>query len=416
VAPPLTWDGASYDTTLAALKAAFEAERLLISGVPPAAPPFLLCGAGAGATPLVALDASAALLPRGATANCTICAQGTANSADDAESGHTCTPCPSGAFAALRGQSACEPCAPGAASSAPGAPLCDLCPSGLFASQAASETCTPCADNTFAAAPGAAACAPCAPGSISGPDAAALLSAHMYALGALSGALSDAVARRSCAALPPAPPPPSPPPPPPLRGVSAGQAAMAAAIAAIGVAALPAALWALHRKHAKTLLKLSPEELASHFERSEAVSDGSPAASASSGLEAVALLLRAAAERMAAGDAGCVVAAARDAADAATVLAEVLAADPRCPDGNAYAGALHYTRGEYVRAAARFRFAAATGAGAPRRAIAAAASAAAAAADDDPDAAASGAEEALRRDPRIPVTWLNLGNLRLAQG
>ena len=238
----------------------------------------------------------------------------------------------------------------------------------------------------------------------------------MYALGALSAPLADAVARRGCAALPPAPPPPSPPPPPPLRGVSLGQAAIAAAIAAIAVAALPAALFALHRQHSKTLLKLSPEALAAHFERSEAVGDGSPAASASSGLEAVALLLRSAADRMSAGETGCVQAAARDVADAATVLAEVLAANPRGPDGNAYAGALHYTRGEYVRAAARFRFAAATGAGAPRRAIAAAAAAASAAADDDPDAAALGAEEALRRDPRIPVTWLNLGNLRLAQG
>ncbi len=392
-------------------------------GARPTARPFALCGSGSGASSLV--RASAAALPPGAADGCSVCAAGSVNDGGRAERGFSCARCVEGEYAPLRGQAACAPCAPGTASGAPGAPLCDACAAGFEAPVAAAVTCTPCADNSFTPRPGTPACVACPAGSISGPAAAPLLSAHMYAVGAFDSALGDAVARRGCAPLPAPPAPPPPPLLPPPRGLSIGPAAFTAAVgAAMGGVLAAAVHWGARSPKAHKKLKLPLPALLARYERGAHAPDQGPAAGAV-GLEAAALLLRSAADVLASDAAtqgsaeaatAAAAAASADAGDAGELLAAALRLAPRCADANALAGALHAVRGEHVRAVARLRFAAAAGAGAPRRAIAAAAAAAAAAADHDYSGAQALAEEAIRRDPRLAVTWFNLGNLRMAQG
>ena len=415
------------NSTLTALTRAFFAGGLLISGQPPVTPPFLLCGAGSerdvdwssGGTRLAPF---ASAVPPSAALSCRVCPAGRVSDASRAAAGQPCAPCQPGAFSALAGQGACSLCASGAAAPQPASPLCSLCPAGSAAAGPGATGCGNCTDGSFSAQPGSAACLACPPGHVSGAAALTLLSAHMFAVDALSAELLDAAAWRGCAQLPAPPaPPPAPRPPPPV-GLTQAQSIVTALTFAVAAAAVALYCIRLQRKHGLLLRLTAGESLAAMFQldkhghAGDAEAAEAPGAGLAGSLVAAAACLVRAAECAAREGGGGGAAAELALSDAAAALAAALGSEARHPDGNFLAGALHYAKGEHGRAAARFRFAASACAGAPRRAIAEAAAGIAEAADEDCAAAERHLLAATKAEPRLAVIWLALGNVRLARG
>jgi tetratricopeptide (TPR) repeat protein len=428
VAPPNVW---VTNSTALHLIAAFLGQQLLVAGQQPLAPPFLLCGSGSSArvlwssTALPGVKPFLPLVPQGAALQCFPCPAGSAAADADARAGLPCVLCDAGYEAPLQGQAQCAQCDPGYAAAAPGTAICVACPAGAAAPSSGSTSCTPCADGTFTAAPGTPACAPCPSGQVSGPGAASFATAHMYALGALSPQLTDAVAHRGCA-IPPAPPAPPPAPAPKTpTGLTTAQGVTTALSFVLFTSSLAAYGTRLHAKHRVLLRLASPEAL--HAMTEEGGHGGGPHDPGDGGAMAApvsktdAMLLGAASHLLAAVSkaghgpverASCAMSLAR----ATQSVAQLLREEPRHPDGNAVAGALHFVKGEHGRAYSRLTFAAAASSGAHRKALAAAGAGITHTSDGDVTAAVEELEAAVRVEPRLAVCWHALGLARAGAG
>ena len=428
VAPPDVWET---NSTALHLIAAFLGQQLLVAGLQPLAPPYLLCGSGSSArvlwssTALPSVVPFLPLVPPGAALQCIPCPAGSVAADADARAGLPCVLCDAGYQAPLQGQAQCTQCDPGYAAATPGTAICVACPAGAAAPSSGSAACTPCVDGTFTAAPGTPACVPCPTGQVSGPGAASFATGHMYALGALSPQLTDAVAHRGCA-IPPAPP--APPPAPALKtptGLTTAQGVTTALSFVLFTSLLAAYGTRLHAKHRVLLRLASPEALHAMTEGGRhGVGKHDPGvggAAAAPVSKTDGMLLVATAHLLAAVSkaghgaverASCAMSLAR----ATHSVAQLLREEPRHPDGNAVAGALHFVKGEHGRAYSRLTFAATASSGAHRKALAAAGAGVTHTSDGDFTAAVEELEAAVRVEPRLAVCWHALGLARAGAG